>query len=69
VIRPILDYVLDLEKENPDRQVAVLIPELVKSRWYYNLLHNNRSAVLKTLLLFKGDQRVTVINIPWYLTA
>jgi amino acid transporter len=68
VIRPILDYVLDLEKEYPDRQVAVLIPELVKSRWYYNLMHNNRSAVLKALLLFKGDQRVMVINIPWYLT-
>ena len=27
VIGPILDYVLDLERENTDRQVAVLIPE------------------------------------------
>ena len=67
VVRPILDYVLDLEQANPDRQVAVLIPELVENRWYYALLHNNRSAVLKALLLFKGDQRVIVINIPWYL--
>ena len=67
VVRPILDYVLDLERANPDRQVAVLIPELVENRWYYNLLHNNRSTVLKALLLFKGDQRVIVINIPWYL--
>jgi amino acid transporter len=67
VVRPILDYVLDLERANPDRQIAVLIPELVENRWYYNLLHNNRSTVLKALLLFKGDQRVIVINIPWYL--
>jgi amino acid transporter len=67
VVRPILDYVLDLEQANPDRQIAVLIPELVENRWYYTLLHNNRSAVLKALLLFKGDQRVIVINIPWYL--
>jgi amino acid transporter len=67
VIRPILDYVLDLERANPDRQIAVLIPELVENRWYYTLLHNNRSAVLKAMLLFKGDQRVIVINIPWYL--
>jgi amino acid transporter len=67
VVRPILDYVLDLEQANPDRHVAVLIPELVESRWYYNLLHNNRSTVLKALLLFKGEQRVIVINIPWYL--
>ncbi len=67
VVLPILGYVLELEKSHPDRQVAVLIPELVERRWYTNLLHNHRSAVLKTLLLFKGDQRITVVNIPWYL--
>jgi amino acid transporter len=68
VIRPILDYVLELERSNPQRQIAVLIPELVEGRWYLNLLHNHRSTVLKALLLFQGDQRITVINIPWYLT-
>jgi hypothetical protein len=67
VIRPILDYVLNLEKTHPRRQIAVLIPELVERRWYLNLLHNHRSAVLKALLLFQGDRRITVINIPWYL--
>ena len=67
VVRPILDYALQLEKTNPDRHLAVLIPELVESRWYYFLLHNNRSQVLKALLLFNGDQRITVVNIPWYL--
>jgi hypothetical protein len=67
VIRPILEYVLDLEKTHPRRQIAVLIPELVERRWYLNLLHNHRSAVLKALLLFQGDRRITVINIPWYL--
>ena len=66
VIRPILGYVLELEKNNPKRQVAVLIPEFVERRWYLNLLHNHRSTVLKALLLFEGDQRITVINIPWY---
>src|ERR1019366_9319583 len=68
VIRPILDYALDLEKNNPGRQIAVLTPELVERRWYLNLLHNHRSAALKALLLFQGDRRITVINIPWYLT-
>jgi hypothetical protein len=67
VVRPIVDYSLNLEKNNPAGQVAVLIPELVESRWYYFLLHNNRSAALKALLLFSGDQRITVVNIPWYL--
>jgi len=67
VVIPILDFVLTLEKNHPGRQVAVLIPELVERSWHANLLHNHRSAVLKTLLLFKGDQRITVVNIPWYL--
>jgi amino acid transporter len=67
VIRPILDYILDLERSEPQRQIAVLTPELVERRWYSNLLHNHRSAVLKALLLFQGEDRITVINIPWYL--
>jgi len=67
IIRPILNYALELEHANPDKTIAVLIPELVESRWYYFLLHNNRSQVLKALLLFSGNQRTMVINIPWYL--
>ena len=67
VVGPILAYVLALEQANPHRQIAVIIPELVENRWYFNLLHNNRSTTLKALLLFKGDHRVVVINIPWYL--
>ena len=67
IVHPILDYSLNLERNNPDRHVAVLIPELVETRWYYILLHNNRSQVLKALLLFSGNQRITVIDIPWYL--
>ena len=67
VVRPILNYALEQEQANPDKTIAVLIPELVESRWYYFLLHNNRSQVLKALLLFSGNERTTVINIPWYL--
>jgi amino acid transporter len=68
VIRPILDYVIELEKANSGRQIAVVTPELVESLWYLNLLHNHRAAALKALLLFQGNKRITVINIPWYLT-
>jgi len=68
VIRPIVDYALELEKANPDRQVAVLVPELVESRWYYALLHNNRAEVLRAMILSKSERRITVINVPWYLS-
>jgi amino acid transporter len=67
VIRPIVDYALELEKANPDRQVAVLLAELVESRWYYALLHNNRAEVLRALILSKSERRITVVDVPWYL--
>jgi amino acid transporter len=67
VIRPLLNYVLQLLHDTPGRQIAVLIPELVQRTWLLRLLHNHRSAILKALLLFNGDRRITVINVPWYL--
>jgi len=67
VLRPIIEYVLAAEKKYPDRQIAVVIPELVERRWYHHLLHNKRAGVLKTLLLLRGSQRIIVINVPWYL--
>jgi amino acid transporter len=67
IIKPLLNYTLEVEKKNPDRTIAILIPELVESRWYYVLLHNNRSQILKALLLINGSDRTTIINIPWHL--
>ncbi len=69
VIQPIVDFALQVERDHPDRHVAVLVPELVVRHWYQNLLHNQRASVLKLLLLVKGNQRVLVINIPWYMEA
>ncbi|HLV81229.1 MAG TPA: hypothetical protein VKT32_13160, partial [Chthonomonadaceae bacterium] len=51
----------------PNRIVAVIVPELAETRWYEYLLHNQRAALLKVLLFLQGQQRVVVINVPWYL--
>ena len=67
VVSPLMDYILRLEAENPGRKVAVLLPELVVRHWWENLLHNQRVQLLKILLLVKGNQRIVVVNIPWYL--
>ena len=66
VLGPILDFVGGLEKKYPNRYLAVVIPELVESHWYHYFLHNQRAEVLKALLLLKGNQRIGVINVPWY---
>jgi hypothetical protein len=67
VIQPIVDYVLDTERTNPGRQIAVLIPELIERRWYNFFLHNQRAAALKGMLYVKGSDRIVVVNVPWYV--
>jgi len=67
IVGTIVTYTLDQAKKNPDSIVAVVIPELVESRWYHYLLHNQRASLLKAMLLVKGNERVVVINVPWYL--
>jgi amino acid transporter len=67
ILGPLVDYILKVESESPHRQVAVLVPELVVRRWWQAPLHNQRAEVLKLLMLMRGNQRIMVINIPWYL--
>ena len=67
ILAPVLDFVLEQEKNNKNRQIAILVPELIVTHWWENLLHNQRANLLKVLLLVKGNQRTLVINIPWYL--
>jgi hypothetical protein len=69
VVTPILNYVLDLERHHKDRQIAVVVSELVERRWYHYLLHNQRAGVLTALLMVGGDRRIAVVNVPWYLGA
>ncbi len=67
VVTPIVRYVLQLAKENPGRRVVTIIPELVERRWYYYFLHTQRATLLKTRLLMDCNDRISVLNIPWYL--
>jgi amino acid transporter len=67
VLMPLVDHILEVERAHPNRQIAVLIPELVVRHWWQTPLHNQRAQLLKLLLLLRGNQRIIVINIPWYL--
>jgi len=67
VLTPLLSYIEGIAKKNPDRQIAVIIPEKVEKHWYGFLLHNQRAALLKALLYFAGNKQIIVMNIPWYL--
>ncbi len=67
VLNPIVDYVLGVERESEPHKVCVLVPELVVRHWWEDLLHNRRSDLLKVILLLRGNRRIVVISIPWYL--
>ena len=67
IYEPILKFVRKAEKENPDRLIAVIIPELVEPHWYEYLLHNIHGVGLRALLFLQGDRRTVVITTPWYL--
>jgi amino acid transporter len=69
VITPIFQYILELERKHPNRLISVLLPELVERRWHYYLLHNQRATALKVILYAKGDGRIIVVNVPWYLRS
>jgi amino acid transporter len=67
IVQPIIDYVLAVERESNFQKICVLVPELVVRHWWENMLHNRRADLLKVVLLVRGNRRIIVINIPWYL--
>ena len=69
IVKPIVEYAIQQQVVNPDRNIAVLVPELVESHWYHYLLHNNRPEAIRALLLFNGNTRITVVSIPYHLRA
>jgi amino acid transporter len=67
VVEPIIAHVMTIERKNPDRTIAVLLPELVERKWYQYFLHNQRARILAARLLTQGTHRIVIVNVPWYL--
>src|ERR1700741_2370168 len=68
VVVPIVQFVLELSKNNPTRQIVVVIPELVEERWYDYFLHNQRARLLEWMLLARGNERIFTVSSPYYLS-
>ena len=69
IVKPIVEYAIQQQSARPDRNITVLIPELIESHWYHYLLHNNRPEAIRALLLLNGNQRITVTSIPYHIRA
>jgi amino acid transporter len=67
IIIPVVQFILDLSKEHPDRSIIVVIPELVEDKWYEYFLHNQRGRLLEWVLLARGNERIFTVTAPWYV--
>jgi hypothetical protein len=67
LVRPIVDYAMEIKKANPRGVVAVYIPEYVVGRWWEQLLHNQTALRLKGRLLFAPGVMVT--SVPYQLRS
>jgi amino acid transporter len=67
LVRPIVEYAMEIKKANPRGVVAVYIPEYVVGRWWEQFLHNQTALRLKGRLLFAPGVMVT--SVPYQLRS
>jgi amino acid transporter len=62
VTEPILDYIDEVEGRYEHDLVTVIVPEFVTKKWWHNLLHNQTSLLLKTILRYRPNKVVTTVR-------
>ncbi|MDN5895610.1 MAG: APC family permease [Nocardioides sp.] len=67
LVRPIVEYTVEIRQANPRGVVAVYIPEYVVGHWWEQILHNQTALRLKGRLLFSPG--VMVSSVPFQLRS
>lgn len=62
VVRPILDYIREVDKEAHDDMLTVVIPEFVPARWWHSIYHNQTAFVIRAALLFEKGKVVSSVR-------
>jgi amino acid transporter len=65
LLEPLLEYVEQVQREDPSAYVTIVLPEFVPQRLWHHLLHNQHALLLKGALLFKPNLVVT--SVPFHL--
>jgi len=65
LLEPLLEYIEEVQREDPNGYVTVVLPEFVPERLWQHLLHNQHALLLKGALLFKPNLVVT--SVPFHL--
>jgi amino acid transporter len=66
-IPPLMEHIDKIKVRYPDRIVVVIIPEIVETHWWYGPLHSRRASRLRSALRAREDNRVIVVDLPWFI--
>jgi hypothetical protein len=65
LMEPLLEYIEQVQHQDPNGYVTVILPEFVPRRLWQHLLHNQHALLIKGALLFKPN--VVVTSVPFHL--
>ncbi len=65
LLRPLLEYVDQIQSRGDDQMVTIVLPEFLPRRWWQQLLHNQTALLVKGALLFRRNTVVT--DVPYLL--
>ncbi len=65
LVRPLLAYIDAIDKQARDDTLVVVLPEMVATQLWHQLLHNQTALRLKAALLLRPG--TVVVNVPYHL--
>lgn len=66
IVRPLMRFLTTVENyEGAPDHIIVAIPQFVTRKWWHNILHNQTSIMLRTILLYRKD--IVVTTVPYHL--
>jgi amino acid transporter len=63
--RPLIEFIEQVDREDPNDIVTVLVPEFITHRWWHYLLHQQTGMILREALIHR--KRWIVTGVPYHL--
>jgi amino acid transporter len=65
LLRPLLDYLDQIQSRGDDQMVTIVLPEFLPRRWWQHFLHNQTALLIKGALLYRKN--TVVADVPYLL--
>lgn len=62
IVQPLVDYIDQLQSEDPETLITVVLPEFVPAKWWQQMLHNQSALLIRGTLMFKKGVVVTSVR-------